>query len=116
MLDGIRRRLKKTGSSLSVSLSISPSILNSWGGEREICMEKKIERLMESERWMEGFPEKDRVLFKRVRARRGMRDETAIILCTHTHSHSHIHTLTQKNMEPIPTYIYIQKYRTHATH
>ena len=29
---------------------------------------------------MEGFPQKDRVLFKRVRARRGMRDETAIIL------------------------------------
>lgn len=49
-------------------------------------MEKKTEILMESERWMEGFPEKDRVLFKRVRARRGMRDETVIILYTQKHA------------------------------
>lgn len=40
MLDGIRRREKKTGSSLSVSLSLSPSILNSWGGERDVDGEK----------------------------------------------------------------------------
>lgn len=35
---------------------------------------------------MEGFSEKDRVLFKRVRARRGIRDETAIILYAYTHT------------------------------
>lgn len=51
MLDGIRRRLKRTGSSLSVAFPVSPSILNSLGvreREREMWKEKKIERLMES--------------------------------------------------------------------
>lgn len=40
---------------------------------------------------MEGFPQKDRVLSKRVRARRGVRDETAIILCTPSQTHTNTH-------------------------
>lgn len=55
MLDGIRRRLKKTGSSLSLYLSLSLSVTfhlslhpECLEGESEIWMEEKIERLMES--------------------------------------------------------------------
>lgn len=57
MLDGIRRRLKKTGSSLSLYLSSSLSLSVTFHlslhpecseGESEIWMEEKIERLMES--------------------------------------------------------------------
>ncbi len=40
---------------------------------------------------MEGFPAKDKVLFKRVKAGRGMRDETEIILYTLPHTHKHTH-------------------------
>lgn len=53
---------------------------------------------MESKKWMEGFPEKDKVQFKRVRARRGMRDEAHIILYTSrtqtsaTFTYRHLHT------------------------
>lgn len=60
MLDGIRRRLKKTGSSLSVSLalcvalSVSPSILNSWGRVRERDVEGEKDRKIDGEREMDG--------------------------------------------------------------
>lgn len=57
MLDGIRRRLKKTGSSLSVALSVSPSILNSWRvreKERERNVEGEKDRKIDGERETDG--------------------------------------------------------------
>ena len=65
MLDGIKRRLKKTTSFLSLYpsvtfyLSLHPEQL---GWVRGKWQKKKIKRLMESMRWMEGFLEKHRLV------------------------------------------------------
>lgn len=59
MLDGTRRGLKKTGSSLSASLAPSPSILSSWGGglrksERGRDMDVEKDRKIDGDGWRDS--------------------------------------------------------------
>lgn len=63
MLDGTRRGLKKTGSSLSASLAPSPSILSSWRGggggglrksERGRDMDVEEDRKIDGDGWRDS--------------------------------------------------------------